>query len=231
MRVSPVAFAPTLSDNDRRTSRRIAVPPNEIIRRPIVTRNPTANSSNQVGTPRERHLITPRKPAAVTQGPSMIERGPERGVYRRPTPPAPSGDSQTGADSGGERRAQKIRVTLPSPTEKVDNNESNERRKRTREGDPAAERPAPRSEGTVDGNGGERRYRRPDPSATPAPKENKARTEEPARPRDNGSSTPRAEQRQEHQAPPKADPPHEQRHQEKEQRQERQPQQDQRKKP
>ena len=55
MKVSPVAFAPTLSDNDRRGSRRIAVPPDEIIRRPIVTRNPNANSNDAFGL----HTRTP----------------------------------------------------------------------------------------------------------------------------------------------------------------------------
>lgn len=232
MKASPVAFAPTLSDNDRGSSRRIAVPPNEIIRRPIVTRNPNADSSAGLGSPRERRLISPRHPGAVTQGPALRERGSERGVDRRPKPTAPSADSQTGADSGGERHSPKIRVPLPSPTEKVDSGDSRERRKRTREADPAADRPAPRSEGNVDGTSGERRHRRADPSATPAPKESKTRAEEPARPRDNGTSAPRVEPRQERPAAEKkADSPHEERHQEKEQRQERQQQQEQRKKP
>ena len=228
MKASPVAFAPTLSDNDRRSSRRIAVPPNEIIRRPIVTRNPNAEAAGGLGSPRERRLISPRNPGAITQVPAPKERGSERGVDRRPKPAAPSTDSQTGADPGGERRSPKIRVPLPSPREKVDGDDSNERRKRTPQADPAAERPAPRSERSVDGTNGETRHRRPDPSATPAPRESKPRAEEPGRPRDNGTSTPRAEPRQERPAAGKAEQPQ---HQEKEQRQERQQQQEQRKKP
>jgi hypothetical protein len=263
MKPSPVALAPTLNDNDRRGSRRLAVPPNEVIRRPIVTRNPNADSSAGLASPRERRLISPRNPGGITQGPALRDRGSERGVDRRPKPSAPSAESQTGADSGGERHAPKVRIPLPSPTEKVDGEDSRERRKRTREADPPAERPAPRSEGTVDGTSGERRHRRPDPSATPAPKESnptgdrqsenearprerkhpnsepgpsddtrrRARSEEPARPRDNGTAAPRAEPRQERHAAEKVDQPRQERHQEKEQRQERQQQQEQRKKP
>lgn len=188
MKPSPVAVAPTLSDNDRRSSRRIAVPPNEIIRRPIVTRNPNADSSAGLGSPRERRLISPRNPGAITQGPALRERGSERGVDRRPKPAAPSADPQTGAGSGGERHSPKIRVPLPSPTEKVDGDDSMERRKRTREANPAAERPAPRSEGSVDGTSGERPHRRPDPSATPAPRESNpsgdGQSDKEARPRE-----------------------------------------------
>jgi uncharacterized protein DUF6600/FecR-like protein len=259
MKASPVALAPTLGENDRRSSRRIAVPPTEIIKRPIVTRNPNAESSGTIGSTRERRVISPRNPA-VTQGPGLRDRGYERGVDRRPKPSAPSADSQAGADSGGERHSPKIRVPFPSPTEKVDGGDSRERRKRTREADPAAERPAPRSEGNGDGTSGERRHRRPDPSATPAPNNpsgdrqgdsearprerkhpnsepapgddsrRRTRTEEPNRPRDNGTPAPRAEPRHERPAE-KVDQPRQERHQEKEQRQERQQQQEQRKKP
>ncbi|MEK6322637.1 MAG: DUF6600 domain-containing protein [Acidobacteriota bacterium] len=254
MKAPPVAAAPALGDNDRRSSRRIAVPPNEIIRRPVVTRNPNADSSARLGAPRERRLISPRNPGAITQGPALRERGSERGSERRPRTSAPSADSQTGADSGGERHSPKIRVPLPAPADKVDGDDPAQRRRRAREGDPAAERPAQKSEGGADGTGGERRHRRPDPSATPAPRESnptgdrqsdnearprerrhpnsdpkpneesrqRTRSEEPARPRDHGASSPRAEPRQERQ----------ERHQEKEQRQqERQQQQEQRKKP
>ena len=101
MRPSPVAAAPELADNDRRRSRRIAVPANEIIRRPVVTRNPKTDASAQLGAPRERRMISPRKPEGGTQGPELRERGSERGLDRRPKPATPSADPQPDADSGG----------------------------------------------------------------------------------------------------------------------------------
>lgn len=248
---TPVAIAPALGQNDRRNSRRIAVPPNEIIRRPVVTRNPNAGSSAQLGAPRERRLISPRNPGAITQSPALIERGSDRGADRRP---GANAGSQTGADSGGERQSPKIRVGLPAPSEKVNDDGSAHPRKQTREGAPAVERPAKKSEDSADGTRPERRHPQPEPSATPVPKDSnpsgnrqngnetrsrerrqpnsdpkpnedtRQRGEKPDRPRDSGASAPRAEPRQER---PNSEARQE-RHQEK---QERQKQEEQRKKP
>lgn len=263
LNTSPLASAPALGENDRRRLRRIAVPSNEIIRRPVVTRNPNADSTAGAAAPRERRLISPRKPGSSTAGSAFRDQGSDRGLERRPRPSTPSTNSQTGADSAGERPSSKIRVPLPAPVDKVDPDDSTQRRKRARDAAAGTERPAPRTEGGADPANGEKRHRRPDTSATPAPSENhpsgnsqsdgearsrernhpggesgagndtrgRNRAEEPARPRDNGTSAPRAEPRQERPAE-KNDQAHQERHQEKEQRQqERQQQPEQRKKP
>lgn len=257
MKPSPVAAAPELGENDRRRSRRVAVPPNEIIRRPIVTRNPDADSPARAGAARERRVISPRNPEAVTQGPALRERGHDR----RPKPPAPSADSQAGADSGGGRTSPKIRVPLPAPSEKTDGNPSARERKRAHDGDSATETPVRKPDGNTDAAREERRRARQEQSPAPKPRETnpsadqqrenesrsrerkpptsdakpredaqpRSRAEEPARSHDRGASPPHVEPRQER--PNSENQTRQAPHQEKEQRQERQQQQEQRKKP
>lgn len=76
--IKPVAVAPSLEDNDRRRNRRIAVPSDDLIRRPVVTRNQDANTGATVGTRRERRLISPPERGDSTQGPALVEGRSER---------------------------------------------------------------------------------------------------------------------------------------------------------
>jgi hypothetical protein len=261
MKPSPVAAAPELGENDRRRSRRIAVPANEIIRRPIVTRNPNADSPARDGAPRERRVISPRNPEAVTQSPALRQRGPDLGQDRRQKPSASSADSQAGADSGGRRTSPKIQVPLPAPSEKVDGNGSARERKRANEGDSAAETPASKPEGGASAAKEERRRARQEQSPAPKPREsypsadqqrdNETRSRErkpptsDAKPREDAQPRSRAEEpARSHdrgasapQVAPRQERPNsgnqarQEPRQEKEQRQERQQQQEQRKKP
>ncbi len=261
MKPSPVAAAPELGENDRRRSRRIAVPPNGIIRRPIVTRNPDADSPARAGAPRERRVISPRNTEAVTQSPALRERGTDRGRDRRSKPPAPSADSQAGADSGGGRTSPKTRVPLPAPSEKTDGTGSARERKRAHEGDSAAETPVRKPDGNNDAAREERRRARQEQSPAPKPREsypsadqqrdneNRSRERKPptsdAKPREDAQPRSRAEEpARSHdrgasapQVAPRQERPNsenqarQEQHQEKEQRQERQQQPEQRKKP
>jgi hypothetical protein len=259
MKPSPVAAAPVLAENDGRRSRRIAVPANEVMRRPVVTRNPKVDPSGSVGTvvPRERRVITPRNPEA-TQGPILREHSQGRSSDRRPKPPTPSADSQNGADAGGQ--SPKTRVHLPVPSEKTDGDDTPRARKRAREGDPAAENPTPKPE---PGNPAreERRRARQEQSQAPKPVENnppanherdnetrsrdrrpptsdtkpredahpRSRAEEPAKSHERSAPAPRVEPKQER--PQSENQVRSERQQEKGQRQERPQQQEQRKKP
>jgi uncharacterized protein DUF6600/FecR-like protein len=260
MKPSPVASAPVLAENDGRRSRRIAVPANEVMRRPVVTRNPKVDPSGSVGivVPRERRVITPRNPEA-TQGPILREHSQGRSSDRRPKPPTPSADSQNGADAGGQ--SPKTRVHLPVPSEKTDGDDTPRARKRAREGDPAAENPTPKPE---PGNPAreERRRARQEQSQAPKPVENnppanherdnetrsrdrrpptsdtkpredappRSRAEEPAKSHERSAPAPRVEPKQER--PQSENQVRSERQQEKGQRQERpQQQQEQRKKP
>jgi len=76
--IKPVAVAPSLEDSDRRRNRRIVVPSDDLIRRPVVTRNQDANTGATVGTRRERRLISPPERGDSTRGPALVERGSER---------------------------------------------------------------------------------------------------------------------------------------------------------
>ena len=254
MHASPVAAAPELAENDRRRSRRLAVPANEVIGRPVVTRNPNTDSSERLGVQRERRLISPRKPDVI-QVPTLRERGPER----RPKQAAPAADSQPATDSGDGRTSPKIRHQLPAPAEKAEGDGSARERRLSREGDSASQTPAP--EGGANAAKEERRRARQEQSAIPRPKESnpsadsprdndsrsrerrpptgdpkpredaqsRTKAEEPARSHDRGGSTQRVEPRAER--PSSDNQAHQERRQEKEQRQEPQKPQEQRRKP
>jgi hypothetical protein len=257
MNASPRAAAPELAENDRRRSRRLAVPANEIIKRPVVTRNPGANASAQIGAPRERRVISPQNPDAFTQSPTPRERSAERNFDRRPKPAGPPVDSN-GAGDSGSRSSSKIRVPLPTPTEKGDVGGSNRERKRSNESSVGGT-PVSGPEGGTNTAKEERRRARQEQSEAPAPRDNNRSTDQqresetrnrdrkpPAsearpredapersksedRPRDRGASAPRVEPKQER--PSTEGQSHPDRHEEKQQRQERQQQQEQRKKP
>lgn len=229
MKPSPIAAAPELAENDSRRSRRLAAPANEIIRRPVVTRNPNADSPARAAAPRERRVISPRNPEAA-QNPVMKDRGSERRADRRPNPPAASvTESQAGADSGGGRQSPKIRIALPPPADKVDGDPSARERRRARQD----QSPVPKTRETNQSadqqrdNDSRSRERRP-PTADPKPREDAQprKAEEPARSHDRSAPAPRVEPRQER--PNSDNQARQERHQEKEQHQQ---QQEQRKKP
>lgn len=245
---SPVAVAPELGDNDRRKSRRLAVPANEIIRRPIVTRNPKIGSPADTGVARERRLISPRKEEIVTQGPVLRERGSERGYDRRAKSPTRS-ESQTADPSAVGQGGEKVRVQLPSPSEKrngdgsarkhqreegsvidsspsrpeASNNQAKEERRRARQEHLLAPRPAQDNETRSRDN-------RP-PTVEPKPREDAQQRRNQGSPRSQGGAAPapRVEPKQER--PHSENQARPERNQQKEQRPERQPQQEQRKRP
>jgi len=239
---SPVAIAPALSENDRGNSHRIAVPSNEIIRRPVVTRTPNA-ASTQKDVKREHRLISPLAPGATTRGAALVDHGTDR---RNRSAPA----AQDGATVSGDNQAPKVRLRLPAPTPKVTDDSHLTQRKEAGNGAATADKPSRKSQGST-GND----VQQTQPSATPAAKEKssadkqnendarsrdrkppaneaktnddvrqRTRSDEPARARDNSAPTPRAEPKQERPAPE----PRQERQQEK---QERQQQPEQRKKP
>jgi len=140
---SPIAAAPELGDNDRRKFRRIAIPSQEIIKRPVVTRNPVvtknpnSDSSNGIVGQRERKVIVPRNPENSKSTPIFRDRGTDRGVDKRPRMDGGSSDSHQNNgqnnDSDGARRTPKIRVPLPSPADKVETDGSTRERKQKHE--------------------------------------------------------------------------------------------------
>jgi hypothetical protein len=249
-------IAPALGD---RASRRVAVPSDEIIKRPVVTRNPNVGSSTKVDVPRERRMILPRTPAAVTDGPVLVDRGSDRRANRG-GPPKPSSDSASGSDSTVERKP-KVRPSLPPQPENVNAGEAGHERKRYRDEDSNAASSPQKPSGGSDTSDGEKRKPRHEPVQTPAQRDGDAsgsndtpvrerkssedsaprtRADQPARSQDRGTSTEQAQPKQdrpksENQSQPRAEQPKDkEQHQEKEHHQQKeQPQQqpEQRKKP
>ncbi len=173
---APIAAAPELAENDRRRSRRIAVPSNEVIRRPVVTRNPKFDSPSETFVTRERRVISPRKAEIGNQGPVYKERGSERGsdrgFERRPKPPIQTGDSQASSDSESDRRSRKPRVELPPPSDKGDGETSGRERRRAREERSVVEEPSTTTDSGHNAAREERRRARQEQSQqAPKPRE------------------------------------------------------------
>ncbi|HSE35925.1 MAG TPA: DUF6600 domain-containing protein [Blastocatellia bacterium] len=250
---SPVAAAPEFAENDRRRSRRIAVPANEVIRRPVVTRNPKVDAPSGTAVARERRVISPRKTEIDTQGPILRQRGSERGFERRAKPTTESADS-TAPDPAPDRQSRKPRIQLPSPSEKGNSDGAAGARRHTREGGTAVDsgsnnsakeerrRPSqeqsqePKQKESFPSTGPRRDEARPrekrPPTIDSKPREDapqRSRNENSPRSQDRVAPAPRVE--------PKPERPHSdnqarpEQHQQKEQRQERQQQSEQRKKP
>jgi len=249
MKVLPVSAAPDLSEDDRRKSRRLAVPSTEIIKRSVVTRNETFDSSAPLIGERQRRFIAPRNPEVDPQVPARRERVAER---KSQTDSTDSAD----ASSGDNRSKQKTRLALPNPTEKTDGDRFVRERRKNRETEAQVDKTKQRTEsdnnidqaerrrarkeqslnaspGTVNqgsNSPGNTEYRNRDKQSrgedlTPRPDPKpKVRVEEPSRSQDRGAG--KVEARQERSNSEN------QTHQERrEQRQERQQQQESRKKP
>ncbi len=254
----PVATAPTLGD---RASRRVAVPSGEIIKRPVVTRNPNVGSSTKLDVPRERRMILPRTPGAVTEGPALIDRGSDRRANRG-SQPKPSTDSQSGNDSTVERKP-KLRPSLPPQSENVNVGEAGRERKQSRDESSSAGTPPQRRSGSTDATDGEKRQPRHEQVQTPATRDGSAsgnnndararerkpptseakptqdaqprtRADQPVRSHDNGGSTQQAQPRQDRPKSENQSQPRPEQNKQEQHQQKEQPQQqqpEQRKKP
>ena len=247
MKVLPVSAAPELAEGDRGKSRRLAVPPTEIIKRSVVTRNETTDSSAPFVGQRERRIIVPRNLDADAQAPAKRDRVSER---KSRTSVTDSSDSNT----GDNRSNQKTRIALPDPTEKTDGDRFVRERRKNR--DAQVDNTTQRPESDNNGDKAERRRARKEQSLDPSPgavnqggngprdhefrnrekrtrgddsapnqdAKPKVRVEEPSRSQDRGAG--KAEARQE-----RSNSENQTRQERREQRQERQQQQESRKKP
>ncbi len=158
---TPVAIAPVTRDERRN---RIAIPSNEIIHRPVVTRNRPTDSEATANPPRERRLITPRAPVMSNDEPVRREKG-QRGNDQRATPPVVGrpADAQNGSPSNPKRDRQQSDETKPHilPADRAVD-DSNRSERKARRGNDEAAQPA----GNQPGNdaAGERHKR---PAVTP----------------------------------------------------------------
>lgn len=233
---SPVTSAPSLGD---RASRRVAVPSVEIIKRPVVTRNPNVGSVTKVDVPRERRVILPRSPAVVSDGPGSTDRGSDRRANRG-APSKPSTDSQSGSAAPVERKPN-VRPSLPSQPENVTSGESGRERKRSRDDGSNTGVSPQKPSGNSDAAAGEKSEPRHEQVQTPAPRDSSAsgnnndahvrerksgegsaprsREDQPAKSQDHGGSTQQAQPKQDHQKSESQSQPRTEQHQQKEQQQ------------
>ena len=223
----PIAAAPALRDDGERKSRRIAIPPGEIISRPVVTRNRPVDSQTGVTAPRERRLISPRLPQLPADSSSRKKRGEE-----------------AGKDEENNKPAERVRAPRDLPTDAATGDGSASERKRKRDRDDSAERKSPEKNQGNDTNDsdGERHRKRPIFLPEPSPKEgntssdkprdneNRSRSDDQEKKRERNDSASRPERSQ----PPsenKAERREERRQEKEERRQERREEREQRRKP
>ncbi|HXF40800.1 MAG TPA: hypothetical protein VN687_13880, partial [Blastocatellia bacterium] len=234
--IKPVAVAPSLEDNDRRRNRRIAVPSDDLIRRPVVTRNQDANTGATAGTRRERRLISPPERGDLTRGPALVERGSERrdrtsklregsnsadttpGI-RPPHPTSPETDGEKAKSEQSERREQlrqQRRLEREQKQEQppAENREQvRQERRQERERNQAQDQPRPENREQV------RQERRQEKQQEPPKSENREQVRQEHRQEKQQQQQPKSEN-------------HEQTRQERHQQPEQRPQQqEQRKKP
>lgn len=136
---SPVAIAPVLRDGERH---RVAIPANEIIHRPVVTRNRPSDSQATTNPPRERRLITPRPPVMSNDEPARREKR-ERGDESRMKPPtvARPADGQENNSAHQKPNRQERDGAQPRilPADRADADSDRAERKARRKNDEAAQ--------------------------------------------------------------------------------------------
>jgi hypothetical protein len=137
---STEAAAPELAENDRRKSRRVAVPANEIIKRPVLTHNAKVDTTPGAAVVRERKLISLRQSEPASSGDAS-----ERNAERRARKQAAGSQSTDPAD---QRPSPKVRMQLPSPSDKQDGGVSSVERRGIRKGNSAGEASGANPEGS-----------------------------------------------------------------------------------
>lgn len=200
---APLAIAPETRDGKRN---RVAIPANEIIRRPVVTRNRPTDAEATVNPPRERRLITPRTPVMSNDGEWRREKRPRNDDQRtkppsmvRPADGQESNPTYSNKDRAGEKGA-KPRIM---PADRADDHNDPAERK-ARRGNEVTAPPSPdNGSGNHSSDDGHKR-----PVYTPMPRQNdsangddtrlrerKARDEEQNRQRDQEGIRQRNEER------------------------------------
>lgn len=205
----PIATAPSFREGGERRNR-IAIPPGEIISRPVVTRNRPKDSETGVSVPRERRLIPPRVPAYTGEPSGRKERGNGRGEDGRPDSPVVA----PGEKQDRNKSDRVFGIPRPVPADRTDNDNwrSDRKPKRDRE-DADPQRPVDKSEKNADADDSSKERQRKQPILLPAPndkqrdnsgdedrqRERKPRDEAKPRPREDAApredSRPRSEER------------------------------------
>jgi hypothetical protein len=179
----PIATVPEVRDAERK-SRRVAIPPGEVITRRVLTRNRPVDPQVGVTTPRERRLISPRNPEIPGGATSGKDRGANRGEDRRNRPPVETPREGTGKGEENNKPLEGIRAPRPMPAEQIESDGSSSDRKRKRGGDDSAERKSPEKNQGNDSTDSDRERRRKQPILLPDPSPKEGNTS-PDKPRDN----------------------------------------------
>ena len=179
---STEAAAPELAENDRRKSRRLAVPAVEIIKRPVLTHNAKVDTTPGAAVVRERKLISLRKSEAAASGDAS-----DRNAERRAKKQAAGTQSTDPAD---QRQSPKVRMQLPSPSDKQDGGVSSGERRSIRKGTATGETAGANPEAGSTGKEEKRRARQDSAGTNPDDGNNTAK-EEKRRARQEESQSPK----------------------------------------
>lgn len=209
---TPVATAPSFREGSERRNR-IAIPPGEIIKRPVVTRNRPADSEVGISVPRERRLILPRKPSTLVDPTERIERGNDRG-NERGEDKKPRHDSER-QDQDKSNRI--VRTPRPVPADQADGDNSLSERKNRREGEgSSSQRPVDKPTDKAGADNPSEERERKQPVYLPAPRRKDSSSDEPPanedrsrerKQRDEERPSPREDARPRQEAPPREERP------------------------
>jgi hypothetical protein len=164
---APVAIAPVTRDERRN---HIAIPSNEIIHRPVVTRNRPSDSQATVNPPRERRLITPRAPVMSSDEPARREKKGRTDEQRRKPPamvsPTDGQNNNPSYEKPNRRSDDSGNKPHVMPAERTDGDNNRSERKAKRSNETNVQPPPDNGSGNDSSN---ERHKRP--ISTPQPKQ------------------------------------------------------------
>jgi uncharacterized protein DUF6600/FecR-like protein len=132
VRPAPIASSPVLDNTTGRRSGKIAIPPGDVLRRPVVSRTPITNSQQWAPVPaRERRILQARQPEVITDEDVLRNRR----LTRRES----AGKDQNGSTNQQNNTANGLRdgasrIPKPQNSSGSENNSSSSERKWVREG-------------------------------------------------------------------------------------------------
>jgi hypothetical protein len=172
---SPIAAAPSIHDGNNRGPRRVVVPPGEIARRPVVTRNRPPDLQAGITAPaRERRLINPRA-GTTSDNPSLRERRSRGGEDRAARPAVPTvRDSERKGESFDRPSRDRLRVPALPQQENSSGDSAARERRRERRGSDAVAPAIPENQQGGESNNSAKERRRNRPEIMPVPADNPA---------------------------------------------------------
>lgn len=161
-------------------TRPVVTPPAEVINRPVVVRNRPTDSQVGISLPRERRMISPRRPVDAINSPLLRDRAKNRGDEDRAVGlPVENRKGRRDLDEESSSPPQKVRPTRPVPSDGSSVEDSAGRERETGDKRSGGERPSERSKQRDDGDESTAGKPRTRPGISPRPEGENVNAEKP----------------------------------------------------